>query len=71
MYGARQRQINPGKRASRSCAGLIFSVGIATRATRGNYGYFDAVVLFSTLTTCTRRFNSASGWFGSFSLLLP
>jgi hypothetical protein len=33
--------------------------------------YFDAVVLFSVFTTWTRRFTSASGWLGSFSLLLP
>ena len=30
-----------------------------------------AVVLFAMLTTCTRRFASASGLAGSFSLLLP
>jgi len=34
-------------------------------------GYCDAVVLFSMFTTCTRRFTSESGWFGSFSLVLP
>jgi hypothetical protein len=34
-------------------------------------GYLEAVVLFSMFTTCTRRFISAIGWFGSFSLLLP
>ena len=33
--------------------------------------YFDAVALFSMLTTCTRRFASASGWLGSLSLVLP
>src|SRR5262249_45754782 len=33
--------------------------------------YFDAVVLFAMFTTCTRRFTSDSGSFGSFSLLLP
>ena len=34
-------------------------------------GYWDAVVLFSMFTTWTRRFTSASGWLGSFSLVLP
>jgi hypothetical protein len=34
-------------------------------------GYCDAVVLFSMFTTCTRRFTSESGWFESFSLVLP
>ena len=33
--------------------------------------YLAAVALFSMFTTCTRRFASASGWPGSFSLLLP
>ena len=37
-----------------------------------NYvAYFDAVFLFAMLTTCTRRFMSASGLAGSLSLLLP
>jgi hypothetical protein len=34
-------------------------------------GHLAAVVLFSMFTTCTRRFTSAIGWLGSFSLLLP
>src|ERR1700730_2730021 len=33
--------------------------------------YLDAVVLFSMLTTCTRRLASDIGWLGSLSLLLP
>ena len=33
--------------------------------------YFAAVFLFAMLTTCTRRFISASGLAGSLSLLLP
>lgn len=33
--------------------------------------YFWAVTLVSMFTTCTRRLASASGWLGSFSLLLP
>src|ERR1700752_496209 len=33
--------------------------------------YFCAVTLVSMFTTWTRRFASASGWLGSFSLLLP
>ena len=33
--------------------------------------YFAAVFLFAMLTTCTRRFTSASGLAGSLSLLLP
>jgi len=33
--------------------------------------HFEAVVLFSVFTTWTRRFTSASGWLGSFSLALP
>ena len=40
-----------------------------TRADLANY--CDAVVLFSMFTTCTRRFTSDSGWFGSLSLVLP
>ena len=33
--------------------------------------YFWAVTLVSMFTTCTRRLASASGWLGSFNLLLP
>src|SRR3984957_13033428 len=33
--------------------------------------HLDAVALFSMFTTCTRRFTSASGLAGSFSLVLP
>src|SRR6266849_5801316 len=33
--------------------------------------YFDAVFLLAMLTTCTRRFTSASGLAWSLSLLLP
>ena len=42
----------------------------AMNATR-RWNYFDAVVLFSMFTTCTRRFTSAIGWLASLSLLLP
>ncbi len=48
-------------------ASLPKNAGDATR----RWSYFDAVVLFSMFTTCTRRLASAIGWFGSFSLLLP
>src|SRR5713226_635761 len=33
--------------------------------------HLDAVVLFAMFTTCTRRFTSAVGFFGSLSLVLP
>ena len=64
--------VSSNKRASVNLAGRGSRVRNATRATsKALCRYFDAVVLLSVLTTCTRRLTSASGWLGSFSLLLP
>jgi hypothetical protein len=54
-------------------AGRIFAEKNGQRQEKitKRWSYFDAVVLFSMFTTCTRRLASAIGWFGSLSLLLP
>ena len=55
--------------------GAGFNAAFQEQASRWGAGnlsaYFDAVFLFAMLTTCTRRFTSASGLAGSLSLLLP
>lgn len=48
-----------------------FDGNIGNAARQSDWIYFWAVTLVSMFTTCTRRLASASGWLGSFSLLLP
>jgi hypothetical protein len=62
---------NDDKNVPQGCGTHRFGITSRGITTVDLSSYFEAVVLFSMFTTCTRRFTSAIGWFGSFSLLLP